>query len=357
MRGGSDIVTPMSDSTVTGAVSETVSGDVGPDASSRPLVSVIIPNWNGEAHLRECLTSLTGQSFSDFETFVVDNGSTDDGIPLVRREFPGVRIIENGANLGFAGAVNAGIRASDAPLLLLLNNDTRADAAFLERLVAAAEAHPEADSFAARMVLYSDPSLMNAAGDEFRFCRAGAENRGLRRPASEYDEPSWVFGACAGAAMYRAAFFERAGLFDEQYFLMHEDTDLNMRACLQGLRCLYVPDAVVAHKLGASINTMPSASSLRLAWRNEALVVGKTMPLPLLVPELACLVWRDLRDTLIVSPRAWHAASRARRLLGARIVSRWQGLVLGIRSRGGVPPRAVSLKAFLRSLRIRAIDR
>lgn len=341
---------------MTGRVSETVSDGLGPEAPTRAPVSIVIPNWNGEVHLRECLTSLREQTLPGCEILLVDNGSTDGGIALVRAEFPEIRIIENGANLGFAGAVNVGIRAAGAPLILLLNNDTRADATFLERLVAAAELHPEADSFAARMVLYGDPSLMNAAGDEFRFSRAAAENRGLRRPVTEYDEPRWVFGACAGAALYRAAFFERVGLFDEQYFLMHEDTDLSMRARLQGLRCLYVPDAVVAHKLGASINTMPSVSSLRLAWRNEALVLGKTMPLPLLLPELGCLVWRDLRDTLIMTPRAWHAASRARRLVSARIASRWRGLVMGLRSRRAVPRRSVSLGAFLRDLRSRPVD-
>lgn len=324
-------------------------------SGATPRVTVVIPNWNGERHLAECLDSLRAQSFRDFDVVVVDNGSTDSGVQLVCASYPEVRVIESGSNLGFAGAVNLGIRGSAADLIILLNNDTRADPEWLAELVVAADRHPEASSFASLMVLHRDPATVNAAGDSFRMGLGAAVNRGLREPVGRYREPAWVFGACAGASMYRASFFATVGLFDEQYFLMHEDTDLNMRAQLLGLRCLYVPTAVVAHKLGATIGTMPSRSSLSMALRNQALAAAKTLPWPLLALMGPVFAWQDLRATFPLRPSQLGKLSELLALLPLRISARWTGLARGLRSRGAMPRRAVSIPQLVRGFRPRPL--
>ena len=119
-----------------------------------PEIAVVVVNWNGAHLLRTCLGSLRRQTFADFETILVDNGSTDDSLELVAREFPEVRVLPLTENLGLAGGTNAGIGITDAPIIATLNNDTEADPRWLAELHAALEAHPEAGSAASKLLLF-----------------------------------------------------------------------------------------------------------------------------------------------------------------------------------------------------------
>ena len=127
--------------------------------------TVVIPNWNGERFLDLCLGSLRNQSFRDFETIVVDNGSTDGSIDLVREHFPDVRVVELGENRGIAAAFNVGVEASDTEFVVLLNNDTEQDERWLEALVHAADAHSDAGLFASKLVDFHDRGVLDGAGD------------------------------------------------------------------------------------------------------------------------------------------------------------------------------------------------
>jgi GT2 family glycosyltransferase len=124
-------------------------------------VTVVIPNWNGERLLKLCLGSLRDQSFRDFETLLVDNGSTDGSLDFVAGNFPEVKTIALGENLGFSGAVNAGIRGSGTEFVALLNNDTEQDPGWLEALVRAAEDHPESGLFASKLVDFHDRRVLD----------------------------------------------------------------------------------------------------------------------------------------------------------------------------------------------------
>src|SRR3712207_953177 len=179
--------------------------------------TILIPNWNGQRFLELCLTSLRNQSFQDFETILMDNGSTDDSVDFAARNFPEVQVIPLEDNLGFSAAVNAGIRASRAEYVALLNNDTEVDPGWLEALVEAAESHPEAGLFASKMVNFEDRRVLDGAGDVLR--RSGLPYRlGHGEPdRGQYDEAAFVFGACAGAALYRRSMLDDIGLFDEDF--------------------------------------------------------------------------------------------------------------------------------------------
>ncbi len=304
--------------------------------AAQPRVSVVIPNWNGLAHLPECFDALRSQTFRDFEVILVDNGSADGGPEWVESNDPAARIIRRADNGGFAAAVNDGIRASSAPYVVLLNNDTHAEPEWLGELVASLDRSPDYDLAASLMLLYYEPHLTNAAGDVYALALLAGRNRGLGKPASRYERPGRVLGACAGASIYRRAMFDDVGLFDEDFFLMSEDTDMNLRALIAGKRCMYVPTARVRHKVRASIDAEPSLTMKRLADRNEGLVVGKDLPAPLfpLLPFL--YVWRMLRKAVLVGPGTWSRIPSLVAYTPMRVAAEIEGFRAGLGKRSGV---------------------
>ena len=242
------------------------------------LLTVIIPNWNGEKFLNTCLGSLRRQSTLDFETVVVDNGSTDGSVELVRRDFPEVRLVPLRENRGFSTAVNVGLRSSNAEYAALLNPDTEADPGWLEALLGAAGRHPEAGLFASKLVDFHDRRVLDGAGDALR--RSGLPYRlghgELDR--GQFDSETFVFGACAAAALYRRALFEEIGSFDEDFFAYCEDGDISFRSQLAGYPCLYVPEAVVYHVGSASTGGKRSPTATRLGTQNGLNLMIKNLP-------------------------------------------------------------------------------
>ena len=261
---------------------------------------MVVPNWNGEKLLSTCLGSLRGQSFEGFEVVVVDNGSTDDSVALVARDFPEVRVLSLDENLGFSAAVNAGIKASNAEYVALLNNDTEVRPGWLEALVDAANTYPEAGLFASKMVDFDDRRVLDGAGDVLR--RSGLPYRlGHGEPdRGQYDQATFVFGACAGAALYRRGMLDDVGLFDEDFFANCEDGDLSFRAQLAGYRCLYVPGSVVYH-MGSATFGRRSQISTRLGTRNSLCMLVKNLPAPLVPGFLPFIVAGQLSRLIVTA--------------------------------------------------------
>ncbi len=323
-------------------------------------VAIVIPNYNGVQHLPECLRALAGQTFKEFEVVVVDNASTDDSISLLQQTFPLVRIIALSENRGFSAAANAGVLATTEDLVVLLNNDTCANDDWLERLVGVMDDTPEAGSGASKLVRYDDPLTLDAAGDTFVPSTLSGMAIGRGEPASRYSERSWVFGACAAAAIYRRQMIEDIGLFDDDFFLTHEDVDLSMRAQLAGYRCVYVPDAVVRHKRRATYR-LESPEIEAIGLRNRLWVVGKNVPLPLLArwtliasPHVVATIIRKLvrgrriRRSAEQSGAAWSAEVLRNRLVPVI----WAGLrSLPAKRRAVRHTRRVSSRALLRVIR------
>jgi GT2 family glycosyltransferase len=292
-----------------------------------PTCSVIVLNWNGRHHLRSCLESLKRQTYSDFEVILVDNGSTDGSADYVRQEFPWVRLLALERNMHFCAGNNAGIRISVSRYVVLLNNDTEAEADWLAELVAAAEATPEAGSFASQMLMFNERQVIDSAGNEYTISVAAAK-RGHLSEAGSFDKPIHIFCACAGAALYRRAMLEDVGLLDEDFGMIFEDVDLGFRAQLAGYSCLYVPTARVYHKVNATIGRY-SYDYVYYGQRNIELVYFKNMPARLLIrslPEhflynilaLTFFIWhrrlgaylRAKIDTILALPRIFRARRR-----------------------------------------------
>lgn len=229
-----------------------------------PLIEVIIPNWNGKEILHHCLQSLAEQSFKDFRVIVVDNGSTDGSIEMLESDYPCIKLLTFDYNSGFSVAVNSGIKESVAPLLLLLNNDMEVAPDCLHRLVAKSNSYKDYDFFALKMMNFHNREFIDGAGDAVLRGGVGYRLGTMEKDCDHYQVDREVFGACAGAALYRREFFDRAGLFDEDFFAYLEDVDLNIRANRLGLRCMYLCDTVVYH-IGIPSIIQPKRSIKRAA--------------------------------------------------------------------------------------------
>jgi GT2 family glycosyltransferase len=265
------------------------------------MTFVVIPNWNGRRWLPGCLAALAAQELAPKEIIVVDNGSTDDSVAYLRAEHPDVMVLELPENTGFAAAANIGVHIPVDDFVALINADVELAPDWLARTTAVLETHPEAASVACKMVSLRDSTIVDDAGDVLR--RDGVcEQRGRFGPDDgRWDEPGEVFGACAGAALYRrAAVAGVGGGFHEPYFAYLEDVDLALRLRLAGWTCRYEP-AVALHAAQSSSSALPGGAPF-LATRNTLVLVARFWP----VRWLGYVAYRQLGWT-------WHAA-RERRL-------------------------------------------
>lgn len=216
-----------------------------------PSVSVIVLTYNARQFLDRCLNALFAQTYTDFETIVVDNASPDGTADLVRERFPELRLIASPRNDGYGAGNNLGARHARGDILVFLNPDAIPEADWLEHLIGAMRqrGHHFATS---QITLQSDRTRLNSGGNLIHylglsFCR------GLNARRSEFETPEFVSGASGAACAISRELFERIGGFDPSFFLYHDDVDLSLRALLAGERCLYVPDAVVAHDYDLSV--------------------------------------------------------------------------------------------------------
>lgn len=211
-----------------------------------PVVTIIIPNWNGKGVLRECLSSLSHLDYPNLEIVVVDNGSTDGSTSMIEKEFSNVKLLINKKNLGFAGGCNIGIRAAKGDLICLFNNDAIAHPFWLYKVVEAFNSSP---------VGIVGCSICSSESKEVTLS-AGMKIDAITGWSWQVDhgsrlgcrlEPDSIDYLTGCAMLIRREVIDKIGLLDESYFLYGEDLDLCMRARRAGYECLVVPDAVVYH--------------------------------------------------------------------------------------------------------------
>ena len=277
-----------------------------------PTFSIIIPNWNGRQHLETCLPSLRCQRYRNFEVILVDNGSSDGSQAYVRESFPEVRLVELGENRGFTGACNAGHQLAGGAYIVLLNNDTEAEPGWLAALASAFSRHPRAGILASKLLLFDRRDHFHAAGDYYRLDGIPG-NRGVwEQDIGQYDREEPVFGACAAAAAYRREMLDQIGFLDGDFYFSCEDVDLAWRANLAGWRVVYVPRAVVYHKLKA---TGGSVTGSYYDGRNFLYLIWKNYPGPLLRRHWRLLLLAQVQITL-EALGAWRGAAARARLRG-----------------------------------------
>jgi len=233
-------------------------------------LSIIIICWNDLKVIGDCLRSIFESSPSfPFEVVVSDNGSKDGSVEFIRRNYPMVRIVENGDNLGFAKGNNAGIRVSNGEYILILNPDTILHPAALQGWLAFADKHPEAGAFGCR-VLNPDGSYQNPARPFptiWREWTAALYLRPLARISRMFTsdiytgwdgdterQVDWQSGCCV---LFRGDLLKKLGGFDEQFFYHFEEVDLCRRVWNAGFSIVYTPEVTITHLGGQSVGRFP----------------------------------------------------------------------------------------------------
>jgi GT2 family glycosyltransferase len=248
------------------------------------LITIIVPNYNGEAHLKTLIPSLKKQTYKDYKLVLVDNGSDDGSAEYIKKRVPGSVILKMDKNYGFARAVNEGINftlsTKDSEYILLLNNDIELKAGFLKKGLNAFKEEPDASIVAVKMMNYFKRDIIDDCGDFPKANGGSPVPRGHdEKDTGQYDTPEYVFGACAGAAFYKTEVFEKAGLFDEDFFAYYEDIDFSFRAQFAGIKCFYQPGAVCYHKRGGTGTKSDYGFQTEYCERNLVLMRFKNYPL------------------------------------------------------------------------------
>lgn len=290
--------------------------DAKHDASAT-RVTVAIATYNGRHLLEGVLSSLRGQSFTDFRVVVVDDASSDDTVAWMAANRPDVETVVHPRNRGVTAALNTCLNAgANSDLVVLLNNDVELHPDCLAELVAAMERHPEAGSAAAKLLDFHDRTVLDGAGDTYTW-GGEANRRGQgQRDVGQYDMPQEVFSACGAVAIYRRDALDAVGPLDERMHALYEDVDWCYRAQLAGWSCRYVPTALAFHMGSATIGKGASDFVLFHNWRNQIWVIAKNYPSCALLrhaPELALVQARNLGIALRRGKgklwlRVWRAA-------------------------------------------------
>ena len=247
------------------------------NTTTQPRVALVILIWNGMEDTLECLRSLETDTYPNKEIFIVDNGSTDDSVREIGRLFPDVIILETGANLGFTGGNNFGVRHAlerKCDYVFLLNNDTTVEPDALGKLVAAAESQPDYGILAPVIHYYDEPRDVWFANSILELHRGAAwhDNSGGEPGLNQapYEVP-WATGC---AMLIRTKRMSDMGGFDDRYYLSWEDVDLSLRMRKAGLSVVVVPASRIYHKGGRSGQRMPE-SKYYYTVRNSLLLVRK----------------------------------------------------------------------------------
>ncbi|GAB4364935.1 MAG: hypothetical protein Kow0042_03870 [Calditrichia bacterium] len=241
----------------------------------KPLVSIVIPVFNQVDYTRNCLQELYKNTSTDIdiEVIVVDNGSTDetpDFLKQAKAYYPGLKIVTNEKNLGFAKACNIGAKTAEGKYLLFLNNDTEPQPGWLEEMLKIFQENPDAGIVGSKL-LYPDGTVQHA-GIEFHYRIFGDkkipwpyhEFRGVKPhfgPVDEFKEVTAVTGACM---MIEKTLFEEVNGLDESYPMYFEDLDLNMKVSEKGKKIYYTPRSVVIHHEGKSSAKQAEIDELNL---------------------------------------------------------------------------------------------
>jgi|CXWL01.1.fsa_nt_gi GT2 family glycosyltransferase len=271
-----------------------------------PQVAIIILNWNGLEDTLECLESVLKNDYPNYSVYLIDNASTKDELASLKKHYTQahkIHFIQNTANLGFAEGNNVGIRkalANGAKYIFTLNNDTVVDRDFLMKAVEAAQAS-EAGIVATTMVNYYHRNKLDNTG-HLLLSNGDTIPRDRNQSLSHVKgHPSNVppFGACAGAALYSAQMLKEIGLFDADFFLNYEDSDLSLRAIVRGWEVASCPSSIIYHKLNASIGKIKNTDYRIRSQRNQIWAYMHNTPLPVFIANLPWIILRGLLVMII----------------------------------------------------------
>jgi GT2 family glycosyltransferase len=268
-------------------------------------ISILIPNYNGAKLLPSCLDSIKEslkktndqQPMTNNQVIVIDNGSTDNSLNLLKEKYPWVRVVSLEKNYGFAKAVNEGIKSSTGELILLINNDLQLKGDFFLCLSKNLEKISlSGHSFFATRVLNQTGTKIDSCGIEYEFYgKAFKRFNGLPANTPEALKESAVLGANGSCAIYKREFFEKLGLFEEDFHSYLEDVDLSLRAHFKGIKCLYLPNLVSYHQ-GEATSQQMGLYKAKQDFKNNIFLIINNYPPALILKNLFSIILERLRN-------------------------------------------------------------
>ena len=222
-------------------------------ALNGPHVSVIIVAFNSREWLRECLPSLSVQTYSPIEIVIVDNGSTDDPAGMLVSQFPQAKVVRLEESQSFARATNLGVAAAKGDYFLLLNPDVRLEPDALAHMVAVARANPACAAVGAKLKFWWAPAFLNGLGNRVGAFSWGTDNGLGHLDLGQFDNWEELPSTCYAATLIRKEAWEVVGPVDESFPMYYEDTEWSYRARLLGYKVCAAPQAVVYHAFGGRV--------------------------------------------------------------------------------------------------------
>jgi GT2 family glycosyltransferase len=262
---------------------------------------VVVVTYNGRRYLEGCLSALQRATERDTELIVVDNGSTDGSADWVARHVPGVRLIRNHENRGFAAACNQGADLAAGDVLVFLNQDTCVKPGWLAPLVEPLYGRDEVGLTTSRVLLMSRPDRLHLCGQEVHYTGL-VFGRGYLAPAAGFPASALVAAPSGASFAIRRELWQHLGGFDERFYMYYEETDLAWRARLAGCRCLYAPDSQILHDFEPQ---RPSAARHYYTFRNRQIVLVKNWRWRTLLLFLPGLLLAELLEWGLAAAGGW----------------------------------------------------
>lgn len=265
-------------------------------------VSINVLNFNHARYLERCLQSIAAQTYQQIELLVMDNGSSDDSLTLLKRNYKHVRLTINAGNLGYAGGHNTGVRLSQGAYFMPLNPDVFMTPTFIEETVRAIETAQDIGMVQGKLLRAEGGSekIIDAVGVDVTKNRKNYEIGSGEIDHAQYDEGRYVFGAFGAAPLYRREMLEDVQVegeyFDEDFFAYREEVDLAWRAQLRGWKCLYTPAAVAyhVHRYRSETRQAQPAFNRRLQFRNRYLLIAKNDSLENFLRHAPHIFWFEI---------------------------------------------------------------
>ena len=220
-------------------------------------IKILILNWNGKHLLKPCLDSVAAIDYPNYSVMVIDNGSTDNSVKMVKEKYSEVELLELENNNGFAGGYNRCLtRLKDeySKFILFLNNDTEVDPDILNSFIQAKEKYGDNNLYGGKIFYQDTPNLIWYAGGNINLKRTKISHRGIRQnDSAEFSKPlqtDYITGCCLFTSM---EVINQLKGFDERFNMYGEDVDLCLRAKKEGINCYYWPNAKLFHHVSASL--------------------------------------------------------------------------------------------------------
>lgn len=226
---------------------------------TNPLVSIIIVNYNGAKYLKNCLTSIFHNNYSNFEIIIVDNASTDNSISLVKKSFTSnlskIKFVTLKKNYGPAKARNEGIKKSKGQYLALLDNDTEVDPNWIINALKLFQTNSKIGAIQCKLLLLDQKNKIDYVGELLGhqgFLKSIANYQEFDH--HQYDDTKYILAAKSAGMFVSKTAFLKAGQFDPDYFIFMEETDLGWRIWLSNFKVIFCPNSIVYHQFSSTKN-------------------------------------------------------------------------------------------------------